>query len=68
MKRRNLAHAYRCPTCGHRIGYALTPDNVRNIKSLLRGGASVPLLAQGFGVTPNAIYKIKQGKNWKHVR
>lgn len=65
--KRSTKHAYRCPTCGQRVGLTLTPEDVRAIRVLLKSGAKQCTVAKAFGVTESAIYRIKSGKIWSHL-
>jgi len=46
----------------------LTEVQVREIKRLLRLGASQAALGKKFGVSAGAIYHISAGKRWGHVQ
>jgi len=51
-----------------RVRSKLSVPQVRQIKRLLRKGATDAGLGRLFGVTTNAIRLIRIGKNWRHVR
>ena len=55
----------RCPYCGHRVGLSLTSKDVQTIRDLLKNGAKQVDLARAYDVTPQAIWRIKAGRNWK---
>lgn len=63
--KRPTKHAYRCPTCNQRVGLSLTPEDVRVIRTLLKGGAKQVSIARAFNVTETMISRIKYGRNWK---
>lgn len=46
----------------------LTEDQVREIKSLIALGCPDTLIAEAFGVRAGAIWFIRTGRNWSHVR
>lgn len=53
---------------GSKVGTSkLNEDQVKEIKNLLKIGRSLTSIADKFDVTPQAIYLIRQEKNWKHV-
>lgn len=45
----------------------LTPTQVITIRTRLNTGESLASLGREYGVTLQAIYLIKKGKNWKHL-
>lgn len=60
-------------TKAHKRGSAngnsrLTEDSVRTIKSKIVAGDSDAVIAREFGVRPGAIWFIRTGKNWGHIR
>jgi len=53
---------------GERQGSAkLTEDAVRQIRELYKQGGSLAALGRAFGVTPQAISAMLDGKTWRHV-
>jgi len=53
---------------GEKVGTAkLTELQVVEILELLRRGEKVKALAVQYNITPDAIWKITCGKNWKHL-
>lgn len=46
----------------------LTEDRVRDIKRALKRGETYRTIAARFGVSIGAIYRIKTGASWSHVR
>ena len=52
---------------GDRYNSKLTEDDVREIRMLLRTGITGVEIARRFGVSQDAISKIKSGRNWKHI-
>ena len=53
---------------GTRNGMAkLNIKKVREIKVAIANGSSNPILAKQYGVTSDAISKIRTGKTWNHV-
>lgn len=53
---------------GERHGMSkLSPEQVLEIKSLLREGVSGEELARRYGVVPTTISEIKHGNTWKHL-
>lgn len=71
-RKENNAHAVRIglwhPLIGEAHGMAiLNEHSVREIKELLRLGASCNGLGRMYGVSHMAIRHIKNGVNWKHV-
>lgn len=65
-----FAHYKRSPWYSERGGnFKLTVAKVRSIKqSLVRGKASLKILAKKFGVSDMQIHRIKTGENWSHVK
>jgi hypothetical protein len=45
----------------------LDEDKVKDIKLKLKNGIKGTVIAREYGVCDQAIYEIKNGKNWKHV-
>lgn len=48
-------------------GVKLTPEQVKEIKFLLRGGVKQAHVAKKFSVSRTTILFIKQGKMWRHI-
>lgn len=66
-QKRYVRHQKRCPHCGHRTGYSLTPKDVKAIRRKLAKGATLIELARRYGVTNATIYGIKVRRIWKSV-
>jgi hypothetical protein len=46
---------------------ALREDDIGNIREMLRGGLSIELIADTYGVCKATISHINTGRNWSHV-
>lgn len=46
----------------------LTEDNVREIRKLMKEGASDTVISQKFGVSSTSIYNIKIGRTFRWVK
>ena len=53
------------PDCQRNPAAKLTNQAVLEIRALLRSGVRVKTIAGRYGVTPEAIYLMRQGKTWK---
>lgn len=58
-------HAANFPVGERHHSARLTRENVLAIRASTESGSS---LARAFGVTPTAIYKILDGRSWKHAK
>ncbi len=65
-----LAHLKSNPTFQERTkGQKLTIEKVRLIKKkIAEGKTKQSILAKQFGLSEMAIYRLKTGKNWAHVK
>lgn len=54
---------------GEKVGTSkLTESEVREVLALIDGGMKIAAIGRQFGVTPQAISRIKSGLNWSWVR
>lgn len=54
---------------GERVGTSkLNSTQVHEIRRRLKAGETAPAIARHFGVTPTAVFKIKKGVNWSHLK
>jgi transposase-like protein len=42
----------------------LSPDDVRQIRSMLQGGMTCTAIGRAFGVALETVFQIKTNKNW----
>ena len=46
----------------------MTPEDVRQARRLLKEGQTLTQVARIFGVTTQAIYRLKTGRTWRNIR
>jgi hypothetical protein len=68
---KNMLHAYATGLKSNRgdrhPGRKLSSSDVHVIRRLLRDGQTGASIARRYGVTPEAVYAIRNRKNWAHV-
>lgn len=64
----NLSHSGRAGRMIRANVTKLTEDDVRVIRKRLAAGETLSAIAQDYGVAHTAIYKIKAGLRWRHVK
>ena len=46
----------------------MTPEDVRRARVLLGDGKTLTQVARIFGVTTQAIYRLKTGRTWRNIK
>ncbi len=66
----NIADAFakgRMPLGSEHHSAKLDPEKVRAIRARIAAGEALAAIARDFGVSDQALFKLRDGKTWKHI-